>query len=215
MHLTSAKKGAMAVAMALTMFLAMATPASANTVNLTITGGTLTAAGNTFGLAPGSNPNTPPCTVPASGPTATFNAGGTGVLGGTWKSTFQLGTPPTGQWYQADFSVLAGAFTWTQTGAGPPTWTYSIASAAPNHFIFRVVISRIPPCDKSDVVCTLTVKMTATGTVTSTTALPTYTPGSITINATSVAPHISVSGCSAPFASWAGQTASIAGLTLT
>jgi hypothetical protein len=214
MRLISAKKGALAIAAALTMFLALGTPASANTVAVTITGGTLTAAGNTFGLAPGSNPNTPPCAEKPDNLNVTFNAGGTGSIAGTWSSMFQLGTPPSGQWYQADFQVLAGNFTWTQTGAGPPTWTASVASAAPNHLIIRATISRIPPCDKTDVVCIITVKLTFTGTATSTTAWPTYTPGGITINGSSVAPHISVASCSAPFASWAGQTASVTGMTL-
>jgi hypothetical protein len=191
------------------MFLCLAAPASANTVALTITGGSLTAAGNTFDLAPGGgNPNTPPCSEKADALNGTWNAGGTGSLSGGWSSMFQLGTPPTGQWYQADFTVLSGNFTWALTSAGPPTWTYSLASAAPNHLILQVKLYRIPSCAKTDLACTITVKLTVSGTMTSTTALPTYTPGSINITATSVAPHMSVSGCSAPFVSWAGQTAS-------
>jgi hypothetical protein len=209
MRLISAKKGAVVIAAALTMFLALGTPASANTVAVTITGGSLTAAGNTFDLAPGGG-NTPPCDEKADALNATFNAGGTGSITGSWSSMFQLGTPPSGQFYQADFTVLAGAFTWTLTSAGPPTWTYSVASTAPNHLIIRANIYRIASgsCAKTDLACTITVKLSFTGTVTSTTALPTYTPGSITITAASVSPHIAVASCSAPFASWSGQTAS-------
>jgi hypothetical protein len=196
------------MAAALSLFLLAATPASANTVAVTITGGTLTAAGNTFGLAPGSNPNTPPCAEKADALNVTWNVGTTGQVTGAWSSMFQLGTPPSGQWYQADFGVLAGNFTWAQTAIGPPTWTSSMTSAGPNHLILRINIYRIPSCAKTDLACTITVKFTFTGTATSSTVWPTYTPGSITINASSVAPHIAVASCSAPFASWAGQTAS-------
>jgi hypothetical protein len=209
MRLTRAKKRALAVAAALSMVLLPAPPASANTVAVTTTGGTLTLAGNIFDLTPGGG-GTPPCSEKADAQTITFNAGGTGTRAGTESTMFQL----AGQWYQADYTILTGAFIWTTTGTGPPTWTATMVSAAPNHLIWQARVYQIPSCAKTDLACVMTVKMTWNATVTSPTALPTYTPGGITLNAASVAPHIAVASCSAPFPSWAGQAASISGLTL-
>jgi len=223
------KRGSVALATALCLFLALATPASANTVALTITGGSLTAAGNTFSL--GGTVGTPPCTEKPDNLQAEFlgnaNAGTIRLFGpsapptpvpAAWSSMFQLGTPPTGQWYQADFFILnqtVPQFNYTLTAAGPPTWTYNVASIAPNHLILQVRINRIATddCVKDDLACIVNVRMSLTGTLTSTTALNTFTPGGITVSGASVG-NMTVASCSAPFASWAGQPASVTGLTL-
>jgi len=217
------KRGVVALATALCLFLVLATPASANTVSLTITGGTLTAAGNTFNLAPGGGGGgTPPCDEKADTLQAEFlgnvNAGTIRLFGG-WSSMFQLGTPPSGQWYQADFTISNSAnpqFTYALTAAGPPTWFYNVASIAPLHLIIRADIYRIAAgdCAKDDLACTVNVRVSFTGTLQSASALPTYTPGSATLNGTSVG-NMTVANCSAPFASWNGQPASVSGMTLT
>jgi hypothetical protein len=210
MHRPSTKKRALAVAAALSMVLLLATPASANTVSLTITGGTFN------GISLGGYTFPPPCSPKPDLLQATFNAGGTGSLSGGWSRMFQIGgNPPSNQWYQADFSILVGNLTWALSLSGPPVWTYSLASAGPNHLILRANIYRIPSCDKTDLACIVTMKMTFTGAVSTTTALPTATlVGVATLNAASVAPHMIVSGCSAPFLAWSGQPASIVNMTM-
>jgi hypothetical protein len=225
------KRGAVAVATALCLFLVLASPASANPYPLTVVGGSLTAAGNTFNLAAGGGGGggTPPCSSKASTLQVAIagNANsGTFTISGGWSSQFQLGTPPSGQWYQADFSVAGGGNgTYSLNAAGPPNWTYNVSTTGATHVIFQVRIYRVPNCDKSDLACIITVRMSFTGTLTSTAALPTYTPpaaptpptpdpGGINLNGASIAPHIAVASCSAPFVSWAGQTASATGLAL-
>jgi len=223
------KRGSVALATALCLFLALATPASANTVSLTITGGTLTAAGNTFSLS--GTVGTPPCIEKPDNLQAEVlgdvNSGTVRLFGPSapptpvppaWSSMFQLGTPPTGQWYQADFLIAnqtATQFSYALSSAGPPTWTYNVGSTAPNHLILQARIYRIGPgdCVKDDLACIVNVRMALTGTLTSTTALPTLTTGGVTLSGASVG-NMTVASCSAPFASWAGQTASVAGLTL-
>ncbi|HMJ77538.1 MAG TPA: hypothetical protein VK507_16285 [Iamia sp.] len=224
------KRGSVALATALCLFLALATPASANTVSLTITGGTLTAAGNTFPLGPGGG-NPPPCpekadnlkvevlgnefagTVRFFGPSAPPTP-----VPPAWSSMFQLGTPPTGQWYQADYFILnqtTPQVTYAVTTAGPPTWIYNVASFGPNHIILQARIYRIATddCAKDDLACVVNVRIAFTGTLTSTTDLDTFTLGGITISGASVG-NMTVASCSAPFASWAGQPASVTGMTL-
>jgi hypothetical protein len=207
MRLSSAKKGTLAIAATLSLVLLSAPPASASTVAVTITSGTLTAAGNTFDLAPGGG-NPPPCSAKSGTLSLTTNFGGTASLTGAWSTMFQLGAPPQGQFYQADFTILTGAMTWATVTSGPPVWTYAVASSAPNHIIFQARIYRIASgsCAKTDLGCIITVKVNSIGDLESYTALPTYTPGSIMLNVSSVAPHMSVLSCSAPFVSWAGQT---------
>jgi len=209
------KRGAVALASALCLFLVLATPASANTVSVAVTGGSLTAAGNTFDLGP--NGPAGPCEDKADTLQAEFGATSIRLFGG-WSSQFQLGTPPSGQWYQADFSISNPAtaqFTAGLSSAGPPTWTYNVATVAPLHLIIKVDIYRIgtDDCVKDDLACTVNVRMSFTGTLTSTTALATYTPGGATLNGASVG-NMTVANCSAPFASWAGQSASVSGMTL-
>jgi hypothetical protein len=231
MRLTRLNKGVVATATALCLFLALAAPASANPYPLTVTGGTLTVAGNTFNLGPGAPGPCPakPSTLQAllipdnpspPAPPGTSPTGLIQVTGG-WSSQFQLGTPPSGQWYQADFTILPAPPApppapqlryGPLTVAGPPIWTYPIVTVNP--IIFQARVYRIPSCDKTDLACIITVRMTFTGTINSATPLMPYTPGWVTLNGTSVAPHIVVASCSAPFVAWAGQTATIAGLTL-
>jgi len=235
------KRGSVALATALCLFLALATPASANTVSLTIKGGSLTAAGNTFTL--GTTVGDPPCdekvddlkaeslgnvnsgTVRLFGPTIPVPP--PAVLPHAWSSMFQLGTPPSGQWYQADFFILnqtVPQFTYTLAAAGPPTWTYNVASIAPNHLIIQVRIFRIGPpegdCEKTELACIINVRMSLTGTLESTTAMPTFTPttptppaGAVTVSGASVG-NMTVASCSAPFTSWNGQPASVTNLAL-
>jgi hypothetical protein len=113
-------------------------------------------------------------------------------------------------------------FTWTWTNPpAPPPWVYAINPTVPaNHPIFQVRINRIGPgstdddCAKDDLACIITVRMNLSGTLTSTTPLLPYTAGSVVLNGGSVAPHMAVASCAAPFAAWAGQTATLAGLTL-
>ncbi|HMJ74739.1 MAG TPA: hypothetical protein VK507_02145 [Iamia sp.] len=214
MRLNPVTKGAVAVATALCLFLALATPASANPFPLTITAGTVTAAGNNFhGHGPG------PCTLKSSLQVAfpPVTAAGTTRLSGGWSTNFQLGTPPSGQWYQGDFSILnAGTaqLTYALSSAGPPTWSYNLATIAANRPILQLRIYRVPTCDKTDLACIVNVMLSYTGTLTSATALPFYAPGGITLNGASVAPHMMVASCNPPFTSWAGQTMTFTGWTM-
>lgn len=219
MRVVSLKKGAVAIAAALGLFLAFASPASANTVGVEITGGSLTAAGNTFDLTPGSG-GTPPCPEKADNINATFtgtSASGTWSLtGATWSSFFQLGTPPSGPWYQADFSIVSGNGTYAATGGSP---AFSLSSTGPNHLIAQVRVYQVDSggtCAKDLLKCTITVRLQLTaGSSYVQNSLPTAVTGDdAVINASSISPHISVSGCSAPFVSWAGQTATLNGLAL-
>ena len=208
MRLIPAKRGAVALAAALSVVLLLATPAAANTVPLNMATGVISIAGNVFDLTtPGPCPEKPDTVA------ATFNAGGTWSIAGGWSSQFQLGTPPSGQWYQADFTILLNTGnTYTFVSGGPP-WTYSVATTGANHVIFQMRIYRIAPgsCVKTDLACIITFRMSFTGTLTSTTALPTYTPGGMTLNGTLVGTS-SGSMCTPPFTPWPGQPIS---LTLT
>jgi hypothetical protein len=220
-------KGVAAVATALCLLLVTAVPASANPYPLDVTGGTFVgASGGWFAIPLG--PGGPgPCEAKPSTLEVTFAGdatSGTFMLTGGWSSQYQLGTPPQGQWYQADFRILQvpppvaqGAYRWDNPPPfppAPPPYLYGLTTTGPNHLILQVRIYRIPSCEKTDLACILTMRMSITGTVTSPTQLPTYTPGGITLNGTTIAPHVSVSGCSAPFTSWAGQVGTITGMTL-
>ncbi|HMJ74775.1 MAG TPA: hypothetical protein VK507_02325, partial [Iamia sp.] len=106
-------------------------------------------------------------------------------------------------------------FTTTLVAAGPPTWSYNVATIAPNHLILQLRIYRIgaDDCQKDDLACIVNVRLSTTGTLTSTTALPNYTPGGMTFNGASVG-NMTVASCSAPFASWAGQPMSVTAWTM-
>jgi len=214
------KRGVVALATALCLFLALATPASANPYALTVTGGTFVAPFTTIHLAPGGSPNTPPCdqkedTLQAE--LAGDASSGTMRLTGGWSSMFQLGTPPSGQWYQADVLIVNPAtpqLTYAvRNPPAPPPWVYTVLSTPPNHLIFQMRIYRIPSCEKTDLACTVAVRMSFAGTLTSTAALPAYAPGGITMNGSSVGGMV-VSGCAAPFSAWQLQTATVTGMTL-
>jgi hypothetical protein len=194
-----------ALAAALSMIPLLATPAAANTVPLNMGSGVISIAGNVFDMTPGSGSG--PCTEKPDTVAATFNAGGTWSIAGGWSSQFQLGTPPSGPWYQADFAILLNAGNTYTPAAGPP-FTYSVATTGPNHVIFQMRIYQIPSCDKSDLACIVTFRMSFTGTLTSSTALPTYTPGGMTLNGTLVGTS-SGSMCRPPFTPWPGQPISM------
>jgi hypothetical protein len=220
MRATSIRKGTVALAAVLGLLVVLASPASANTKNLEVTGGTLTSAGQTFDLDPEPDPDNPaPCEEKTDTLNVTFNGtagSGTWSLAGGWSSQFQLGTPPSGAWYQADFSILASAGSYTASGGGPP-YTYSLASTATTHVIFQVQIYAIAPdhCAKDMRLCVLTVRMSFTGSMTSAAQMPTATAGdTATLSGSSVAPHISVTNCSAPFTAFGGQTATVTSLGL-
>jgi len=191
-----------AVLTALGLLVLSAPPAGANTVSVEETGGTYTAAGNVFDLTPGSG-GAPPCPGKPSTQSLTGQTLMRWFVGGTTTRYFQLGTPPSGQWYQEDIQYL----TWsgTYSGAGP---TYALSGT----FVERKRYYAVPPCNKTAGVCVVTTPFTILGTSTYNGSLPTAVTGdTFTINATSTAPHMSVSSCSAPFVSWAGQTASYTG----
>jgi hypothetical protein len=215
MHLTHARRTAATIAAALSLILILpAPPASAITVGLT--GGTFTGAGNSFSLL---TPAGAPCSQKPSNLDITFTGNatnGTWSLTGGFSTQFQLGTPPAGQWYQADFTFLSGSGTYAQNSAGPPTWGYTLTSSAPNHVILRLRIYEVTPCDKSVLKCIITVRMSFGGPMTTTAALPGYVPGSIDpLDGFSQGPaHMATSSCSAPFTAWGGQTASIIGMGL-
>ncbi|HMJ74738.1 MAG TPA: hypothetical protein VK507_02140 [Iamia sp.] len=215
MRLISLKRGAV-VAAALALLVAHATPASANTVSLEVTSGTLTVAGNSFDLTPEAG-NEPPCEEKVDDVEATFDANGTWTMtGSTWSFYYQLGTPPSGQWYQFDFQLLAANGTWS--GASSP---YTLTSTAPNNVIVRATIYRVATgnCEKDDVACVLFARAVVTGGSTFTGTLPTAVAGDFaTINmATNVAggSNLNVASCSAPFVSFAGQSATVTGMVLT
>jgi len=201
MRPTSTGKGVVALVTALGLFVALAAPASANPYSLSITGASTTAPGTWFELdmeAPG------PCTSKASTLQALVagdSTTGTIKISGGWSTQFQLGNPPSGQWYQADF-VVANQPPQVTYALGTP-WDYNLTTAGPNHVILQMRIYRIPSCAKTDLNCIFTMRVSITGTLSSSTALPTYTPGGITLTGSSVPPqHMVESSCSAP---WVGQ----------
>ncbi|HEV7721148.1 MAG TPA: hypothetical protein VGO60_07675 [Iamia sp.] len=214
MRATPLKKAAVAVAAALGLLVTAAMPASATTVGLELDSGTVTVAGNTFDVGDGPI-GTPPCEIPEDTVTGTANANGTWSITGGWKAMLQLGTPPSGSWYQFDYSILAGAGTWVQTSAGPPVLS-SLASTAPNHVILQVRVYELDEgCEKDVVKCIATMRMTFTGQATTASPLPTLTTGdTLVLNGSTLPPHVSTASCSAPFASFSGQTATATGLTL-
>ncbi|HMJ76884.1 MAG TPA: hypothetical protein VK507_12980 [Iamia sp.] len=217
-------RGLAAVATALCLLLTLATPAAANPYPLAVAGGTFGSGWFAIPLVP-AGPG--PCAAKPSTLAVTFAGdatSGTFMLTGGWSSQYQLGTPPSGQWYQADFAVVhippapipQGAYRWDNPPPfppAPPPYLYGLTTAGPNHVILQIRISRIPSCEKTDLACILTMRMSFTGTVTSSTQLPTYTPGGITLNGTTVG-TVNVASCSAPWASWAGQVGTINGMTL-
>ncbi|HEV7723199.1 MAG TPA: hypothetical protein VGO60_18045 [Iamia sp.] len=197
------RTGTMILVLTLLGIVGWSPPASAATADLDVTAATITIAGNTFSLKDtgGPCPKADTLQLVTDSPSA-----GRLTLTGGWTTAFRWGNPPAGQWYQIDISVLTGTIAYS---GGPST--YALATVAPNHLILRMDVYEVAEgdCVKDDVACVLHVKLSSTGTYTGT--LPAAATGD-TLSlpaAMSVAPHVAVSSCKAPWVSWAGQTASL------
>ncbi|HEV7723169.1 MAG TPA: hypothetical protein VGO60_17895 [Iamia sp.] len=197
-----------AVATTLALLLVHSSPASASTVPVQI-GGWATAAGNVIELNPGGGAETPPCSEKFDSTSFTASSPGTWTLTGSFSRFFQLGWPPSGQWYQADFLILSASGTYS--GSSP---SYFLATGAPNHMVFRIRMYLVGAghCEKDNLACTITSRVVGQGHFDGT--LPSPSAGHIGyISAASNnagGNNMVVSGCTAPFVSWAGQVLSFA-----
>ncbi|HMJ78573.1 MAG TPA: hypothetical protein VK507_21495 [Iamia sp.] len=210
MHRSRTLTGVAAIAVALVVIVGSAAPAAATGPHpLDVPGAQMVMAGLTIDTLPGDQ-GTPPCTQPADslnlfayGPPASR-----WTMSGGFSELFQLGNPPSGAWYQADFSILSALGTYA---AGGPA-NYLFNSSGPNHVTMQVRIYAIPPCDRSVLRCVISMRMVMlNGYYTGT--LPAVASGNqlsftLTTNFTGGTP-MSVSSCSAPFVSWGGQHASM------
>lgn len=216
MRLLSARKAAVAIATVVAMFAVFASPASAaGPFPIDVTGGTLVAAGNTFDLTPGSG-EIPPC--PDKDSTLVLNtdtpAVGSWTVTGGFTSFFQLGTPPSGPWYQADFIVNGRG---TYSGSAP---SYTLTTSATPHLTFQVRIYEVDGpvgnCTKNLLRCVIAGRAVGTGTYNGT--LPSSATGDTAVfNAATNNPgglNMVTSSCAAPFVSWNGQSAVLTGLTM-
>jgi hypothetical protein len=178
-------------------------PASAATTDLDVAAVTMTVAGNQIPLDDpgGPCPKADTLQLVTDSPSA-----GRLTLTGGWTSVLRLGTPPSGPWYQIDVSVLAGTLSYS---GGPST--YALATVAPNHLILRIDIYEVGvgDCAKDDLECRLTARFLSTsGTYTGT--LPaTATGDTLSLTASTAAPHLFAATCSAPWVAWSGQPATL------
>jgi len=224
-----------AAAMAVTLLIAVATPASAGgPFNIEVTSGDLTTALGVFDLSPGST-GTPPCdekpdnlkfytdadAIPAGAnrwsvsglrppPPPVVNPPG------TFSGFFQLGDPPAGQWYQADFSILGAGTYAAKAPPNPPDYTLA------GTLTFSVTIYEVDEtdCEKSvaNRKCIIAGRFVITaGFFTGT--LPNPSVGDFaSIDATTNTPGglaLVTSACSAPFVAANGTHATLDDLVMT
>jgi len=210
MRLLSPRKVVVALASVLALFVISANPAAAaGPFNIDITGGFLTAAGNTFDLTPGSQ-GTPPCSPKAS--TLVLNtdtpAAGQWTVTGTFTTFFRLGTPPSGPWYQADITINAKG---TYSGSSP----YTLATAASQHLTFQARVYQVDTggsCAKDVLKCIIAGRAVSsagsyTGTLPASAVGDTGSLTASTGNAGGL--NMVTSSCAAPFVAWNGQVASL------
>jgi hypothetical protein len=208
----------------LTLFAGFATPAGA--VGAEVVSGTLTTALGDFDLTPGSQ-GEPPCPDKADNvafqKTKTNNGpppSGTWTVAGFFSGQFQF-PAGSGNWYQADFTFLAGSNgTW---GLAPPTQALA-GNVVLRLDIYLEKLASDPTanCTKSNLRCRITgaFALTAASTYKSAGAggvgpgLPTTTAGDLlTITANTFAP-LQVASCTAPWNGVAGTNAQLTNVQL-
>jgi len=195
---------------------AMAPPASAATVGLEATGGTLIPSGGPiFGIYYDFGPadEEAPCAKPSSLQLDTDSpAAGQWALSGTTTQLLRLGTPPAGPWYQLDHTIMG---TGTYSGTTSP---YSLATTAPWRLTFLTRVYELDAgCEKDVQKCVIAARVVVTsGSYTGT--LPASASGdTMTFSgSTNIAGGLAfnTSSCAAPWVAFNGQHATLTNLTL-
>jgi len=227
MRVHHGRKLAVAIATTLALcFVFYASPAlAAGPFPITITGGSLTAAGNTFSLV--ADPlNPPPCPLPGHPPkpnTLALNTdtpvAGQWTVTGVFTAYFRLGTPPAGPWYQADITINARGTYAAHPPPVPPDYDLATVGAPNPHLTFQARIYELASnpvtCAKDNLKCIIVGRMAGTGTFTGT--LPNAVAldsGTLTASSAPAPPgqNMVTSSCAAPFVAWNGQVVSVTGL---
>lgn len=205
--------GAVALAIVVVV-LSAAAPASAATVGVEATGGTLGPGPDPwwipppFEFAPDEDPPCPP--KPSTLTLATdVPAAGQWELSGTTSRFMQLGG--SGPHYQIDHTVLGRG---TYSGTTSP---YSTATTGTTHLIVQTRIYMVDQdCDKDDLKCIVTTRVVGTGTYAGT--LPATSPGdTMTLAGSSNRPGgigFIAQQCSAPWVAMNGVQAYLNGFTV-
>jgi hypothetical protein len=226
----TAKKLGLAAVVVFALFAGFAAPAGA-TRPVEIVSGTLTTVLGNFDLTPGSQ-GTPPCpekpdtlafttTLTTPGPPPT----GTWTLNGTFSGQFQF-PPLSGNWFQADFTILPGSGgTWTGATQPPPTPSTQpmLGTIGVQVRIYQLFLAGQPVnCQKNNLRCIISgvfrLQSTSTyKTLAGNPGLPTTTTGDlVTIDAATgpqpAFPPLSVSSCSPPWNAVGGTNAQITNL---
>lgn len=206
----TSKKLGLGVAMVVALFIGFGTPAgAAGPYPLSVTAGTLTTTLGDFDLAPGSS-GTPPCPEKA-GTLALTTGSGTWTVAGNFNGRFQFPTG-SGNWYQADFTMLPGSGGTWSGGASP----YALAGTVGIQVrIYQLQAAGGPVnCEKTNLRCIITAAFSVTGSLTGTGTLPVVNPGSVAVlSGTTVAP-LNVASCTAPWNAVGGTNATLTGLTM-
>jgi hypothetical protein len=211
--MNATKKLGLAAATVLALFIGFAAPAGASS-RVEVTGGSLNTVLGAFDLTPGSQ-GVVPC--PEKADTLTFTTTATNwTLANAFSGQFQF-PAGSGNWYQADFTVLPGSGgTWSGTAPSQPlAGTIGIQVR-----IYQLQLSGGPlTCAKTNLRCIITGAFTLAASSayqagTGAPGLPTTTTGDQgVINATS-APLVT-SSCSPPWNGVGGTVATLAGLQAT
>jgi hypothetical protein len=212
-QMNAPKKIALATTLIVALVVGLAPPTAATDQPVETTSGTLMTVVGNFDLAPSGAPT--PCPDKESDRVFTTSANGTWSLAGSRSIQYQL-PPGSGNWYQADRTVLFNSGT-TWSGTAP---TQSLAGTLViQQRIYQLQLSGGPlNCEKNNLMCIINGVFTIDP-VTSTyraiagPGLPATAPGDeVFINASG---PLVVSSCRPPWNSVGGTTATLAGWTMT
>jgi hypothetical protein len=206
------RKLGLAAAVLVSLVIGFSAPAGA--AGAEVVSGTLTTVLGDFDLTPGSQ-GPGPCPDKADTLTFTTTAGGTWQVAGTFSGQFQF-PAGSGNWYQADFTMLAGSQgNWG--GAAPTQTLTGNLIVRVDLYLEKLASDPTANCTKSNLRCRITgaFALTAASTYKSAGAggvgpgLPTTTAGDLaTITANTFAP-LQVANCTAPWNGVAGTAASL------
>jgi hypothetical protein len=206
----TSKKLGLGVAMVVALFIGFATPAAAGgPYPLGVTSGTLTTTIGDFNLAPGSS-GTPPCPEKAGTLALTTAASpNTWSVTGAFNGRFQF-PAGSGNWYQADFTMLPGSGgSWSGTSS-PYALTGSVGIQVR---IYQLQLAGGPVnCAKTNLRCIITAAFSVTGSFTGT--LPTAAVGDTAVISGTTAAPLVTSSCSPPWNSVGGTNATLTSLTM-